>query len=74
MYRFIIIKKRVALLCALLLALTLAGGICFAAAGVVTTQEELPPQEGVHLPGADVSQCAQEYVLGGKVCHFARHV
>ncbi len=50
MYRFIIIKKRVALLCALLLALTLAGGICFAAAGVVTTQEELPPQEGVRLP------------------------
>lgn len=50
MYRFIIIKKRVALLCALLLALTLAGGICFAAAGVVTTQEELPPQEEVRLP------------------------
>lgn len=50
MYRFIVIRKRAAVTCAVVLALLLAGGICFAAAGVVTTQEQIQQTESVRLP------------------------
>lgn len=50
MIQFIVIKKRAFVVTAVLLALTLVGGICFAAAGVVTNQETLPEQESVRLP------------------------
>lgn len=50
MYRFIVIRKRAAVTCAVVLALLLAGGICFAAAGVVTTQEQVQQTESVRLP------------------------
>ncbi len=50
MYRFIVVRKRAVVLCSILLVLALAGGICFAAAGVVTTQEQIPEAESVSLP------------------------
>ena len=50
MYRFIVVRKRVVVICSILLVLALAGGICFAAAGVVTTQEQIPEEESVRLP------------------------